>query len=128
MTDTSLEMFSEILDASESVRGMAKDGKFGFVGKLQWAVFQKPKITFLREALEAYKSNLTLMLGALDVVEKTTRPMYIHCAPALPDNMLIMLQAGSKYPTKYCRKFEGAIKAASPGSQASGIADRVRAN
>src|SRR4051812_36606885 len=34
MTEASMEMFTEILDASESVRGMSKgkDGKFGLVG------------------------------------------------------------------------------------------------
>jgi hypothetical protein len=77
MTVASLEMFSEILDASESVRTMArgKDGKFGFVSRVQWAVFQKPKIALLRAALEAYKSNLALMLGTLDTTEKVTRRM-----------------------------------------------------
>jgi hypothetical protein len=44
MTDASLEMFTEILDACERLRTMAagkdgKDGKYIFTGKFQWAVF-----------------------------------------------------------------------------------------
>jgi hypothetical protein len=78
MTDASLEMFTEILNAVENLRSMAvgkdgKDGKFSFVGKVQWVVFQKPKILVLRAAIEAYKSNLALMLGTLDVTEKVAR-------------------------------------------------------
>jgi hypothetical protein len=70
-------MFTEILNASESVRTMArgKDGKFGLVSRVQWAVFQKPKIGLLRAALEAYKSNLALMLGTLNTAQKVTRRM-----------------------------------------------------
>lgn len=79
MTDASMEMFTEILNACESVRGITKgkDGKFGFVSRVQWAVFQKPKITMLRAAIEAYKSNLALMLGTLNTAEKVTRRMYV---------------------------------------------------
>ncbi|KAH7089696.1 hypothetical protein FB567DRAFT_307885 [Paraphoma chrysanthemicola] len=78
MTDASLEMFTEILNAVESLRHMTagkdgKDGKFGLVGKLQWVVFQKPKLLVLRAAIEAYKSNLALMLGTLEVTEKVAR-------------------------------------------------------
>jgi hypothetical protein len=78
MTDASLEMFTEILNAVENLRRMTvgkggKDGKFSFVGKVQWVVFQKPKILVLRAAIEAYKSNLALMLGTLDVTEKVAR-------------------------------------------------------
>ncbi|KAF2471402.1 uncharacterized protein BDR25DRAFT_342663 [Lindgomyces ingoldianus] len=85
MTEASMEMFTEILDASESVRGMSKgkDGKFGLVGKLQWVVFQKPKITILRAALEAYKSNLALMLGTLNTAEKVTRRASMKNTPEI---------------------------------------------
>ncbi|KAF1949049.1 hypothetical protein CC80DRAFT_540596 [Byssothecium circinans] len=77
MTEVSLEMFTEILNATESVRSMSKGkgGKFGFVSRVQWAVFQKPKMTMLRAALEAYKSNLALMLGTLNTAEKVGRRM-----------------------------------------------------
>lgn len=85
MTDASLEMFTEILDASEKLRGMVKskdrkDGKLNLVGRVQWAVFQKPKISVLRAAIEAYKSNLALMLHTLNTAEKVTRRMYVSYA------------------------------------------------
>ena len=49
MTDASLEMFIEILDAAKTMQSMikgkeGKDGKFRFVSRVQWTVFQKPKI------------------------------------------------------------------------------------
>jgi hypothetical protein len=74
MTDTSLEMFGEILDVLDSLRSATKmpDGKLNVRRRLQWA-FQKPKIMMLRAALDAYRSNLALMLGTLDIAEKTTR-------------------------------------------------------
>ncbi|KAF2800470.1 hypothetical protein K505DRAFT_331692 [Melanomma pulvis-pyrius CBS 109.77] len=80
MTDASLEMFTEILNAADAMKGMVKgkdgkDGKFGFVGRVQWAVFQKPKILVLRAAIEAYKSNLALMLGTLNTAERVGRRM-----------------------------------------------------
>lgn len=82
MTDASLEMFSEILNAVKTLRDMAagkdgKDGKFGFVGKVQWVIFQKPKILVLRAAIEAYKSNLQLMLATLDTAEKVSRRVLV---------------------------------------------------
>lgn len=77
MTDASVEMFTEVLDAAETLRGMAstkeRDRKFGLVSKLQWVVFQKPKIVVLRAALEAYKSNIALMLGTINIVEKVAQ-------------------------------------------------------
>jgi hypothetical protein len=75
MTEASMEMFTEILDACESVKSMTKgkDGKFGLVSKVQWAVFQKPKMAVLRAAIEAYKSNLALMLNTLNTAEKVSR-------------------------------------------------------
>jgi len=41
--------------------------------RLYWAAFQKPKIFVLRAALEAYKSDLALMLGTLNTAEKVAR-------------------------------------------------------
>jgi hypothetical protein len=78
MTDASAEMFTEVLDAAETLRGMTigkdgRDGKFNFLGKLQWVIFQKPKILVLRAAMEAYKSNIALMLGTINTVEKVAR-------------------------------------------------------
>jgi hypothetical protein len=78
MTDASVEMFTEVLNAAESLRAMAKgkdkkDGKFGFVSKVHWVVFQKPRIVVLRAAIEAYKSNIALMLGTINTIEKVAR-------------------------------------------------------
>lgn len=78
MTEASLDMFTEILDAAEQLRRMTngkagKDGKFGVMERFQWAVFQKPKMILLRAAIEAYKSNLALMLGTLNTAEKVAR-------------------------------------------------------
>jgi hypothetical protein len=83
MTATSMEMFTEILDASEKLKGIVKgkdgkDGTFGLVGRLQWAVFQKPKIMVLRAAIEAYKSNLALMLATLNIAEKVARQPCVY--------------------------------------------------
>ncbi|ORY18035.1 hypothetical protein BCR34DRAFT_554697 [Clohesyomyces aquaticus] len=85
MTTASMEMFTEMLDACESIRGMArgKGGKFGFTGRLQWAVFQKPKVVILRAALEAYKSDLALMLGTLNTAEKVMRRASIKISQAI---------------------------------------------
>jgi hypothetical protein len=74
MTDTSLEIFGEILDVIESLCSVTEtpDIKLKVRRRLQWA-FQKPRITMLRAALDAYQSNLALMLGTFDIIEKTTR-------------------------------------------------------
>ncbi|KAF2433954.1 RA-domain-containing protein [Tothia fuscella] len=76
MTNTSLEMFAEIIDVIEGLH-LASDiseSKLNVRRRLQW-VFQKPKILMLRAALDAYRSNLALMLGTLDIAEKTTRSL-----------------------------------------------------
>lgn len=82
MTTASLEMFTEILNATESLKSLTtgrdgKDGNFGLVTRVQWAVFKKPKLLILRAAIEAYKSNLSLMLGTINTAEKVTRRMYV---------------------------------------------------
>lgn len=75
MTDASLEMYSDILTITGSLQAMAKtqEGKFKLRARIQWAAFDKPKLTMLRAALEAYKSNLALMLGTLGIAEKVSR-------------------------------------------------------
>ena len=83
MADDSLQMFTEVLDAVDKMRKMTsgregRDGNFGLVERLQWAVFKKPKLLVLRAAIEAYKTNLTLMLSTLSTVERTARPMYVY--------------------------------------------------
>jgi hypothetical protein len=74
MTDTSLEIFAEILDVVENLRSFTEmpDSMLKIRRRLQWA-FQKPKILMLRAALDAYRSNLALMLGTLDIAEKMSR-------------------------------------------------------
>lgn len=80
MTTASLEMFTEILDAARDLEDMVKgkegkDGKVGIMSRFQWAIFQRPKMLVLRAAIEAYKSNLALMLGTLSTAEKVGRRM-----------------------------------------------------
>lgn len=78
MTEASVDMFTEVLNAAENLRSLAKgkDGKggtFSLFNKVHWVVFQKPKIVVLRAAIEAYKSNITLMLGTINIVEETAQ-------------------------------------------------------
>ena len=78
MTTASLEMFVDILDAAKDLEDMVKgkegkDGKIGIMSRFQWAIFQRPKMVVLRAAIEAYKSNLALMLGTLSTAEKVGR-------------------------------------------------------
>jgi hypothetical protein len=80
LTAASLNMFDEILDVTESLRRMTsdKDGehsgsKFGLRKRMVWMAFQKPKIVPLRAQLEAYKSNLALMLGTLEVSQRAAK-------------------------------------------------------
>lgn len=81
MTNDSLQMFMEILNAVDKLKKMTtgregKDGNFGLVERVQWAVFKKPKLLVLRAGIEAYKTNLTLMLSTLSTAERATRPTY----------------------------------------------------
>lgn len=81
MTDDSLQMFTEILNAVDKLKKMTmgregKDGNFGLVERVQWAVFKKPKLLVLRAAIEAYKTNLTLMLSTLSTAERASRRSY----------------------------------------------------
>lgn len=78
MTEDSLQMFTEILNAVDKLKKMTqgrdgKDGNFNLVERVQWAVLKKPKLLVLRAAIEAYKTNLTLMLSTLSTAEKATR-------------------------------------------------------
>ncbi|OAL01595.1 hypothetical protein IQ06DRAFT_126073 [Phaeosphaeriaceae sp. SRC1lsM3a] len=87
MTAASIDMFTEVLNAAEILRTMVRnkdgrEGKFTFVNKVQWVVFQKPKIGVLRAAIEAYKSNIAMMLGTINIVEKIARRTSYANAPA----------------------------------------------
>lgn len=101
MTNASVEMFTEVLNAAETLRTITKgkdgrDGKFTFVSKVQWVVFQKPKIVVLRAAIEAYKSNIALMLGTINTVEKVARRMSVICR--LTPNHLTQTYANRSIP------------------------------
>jgi hypothetical protein len=87
VTTASVEMFTEVLSAAETLRSMTdgkdgRDGSFNFVSRFQWAVFQKPKIVVLRAAIEADKSNIALMLGTVNIVEKATRRTSVKLLPS----------------------------------------------
>lgn len=73
MTTASKEMFTEILGLIESIkkaawgRSVSPDSpKFNLASRIRW-VMNKPKFTFLRSALEAYKSNLSLLMGSIQL-------------------------------------------------------------
>ncbi|KAH6642652.1 hypothetical protein C7974DRAFT_106797 [Boeremia exigua] len=88
MTDDSLQMFTEILNAVDKLKKMTtgrggKDGNFGLVERVQWAVFKKPKLLVLRAAIEAYKTNLTLMLSTLSTAERVRRTSEPHNAATI---------------------------------------------
>ena len=72
-------MYSDILMITKSLQAMAKtqEGRFRLRSRFYWVAFQKPKIIGLRATLEAYKSDLALMLGTLNIAEKATRPTYV---------------------------------------------------
>jgi len=77
LTSVSLEMYSEIITITKSLehRADSSEGRMGLKTRFYWVAFQKPKIVGLRAALEAYKSNLLLVLGTLNIAEKAARPM-----------------------------------------------------
>jgi hypothetical protein len=103
MTTASVEMFTEVLNAAETLRSMTRgrdgiDGKFKFVSKVHWVVLQKPKIVVLRAAIEAYKSNIALMLGTINTVEKVARRMLVeHFRPT--SFLLMRADPSHKCPT-----------------------------
>jgi hypothetical protein len=71
MTAVSQEMFTEILDLADDMQKSSWDGRDGATGsrlnlrrRVKW-VMNKPKLTFLRTAIEAYKADLCLLLGTI---------------------------------------------------------------
>lgn len=77
MIDASQEMYSDILTVTTKLQNIAKtqEGKFNIRSRVYWVTFHKPKIIGLRAAIEAYKSNLCLMLATLNIAEKVSRPL-----------------------------------------------------
>lgn len=82
MTLASTEMFTDVLDAAESVKKIAtgatksnsgKDESMSVRQRLSWVLFKKPKITMLRASLESYKSTLVLLLGTINISERSAR-------------------------------------------------------
>ena len=70
MTAVSQQMFTEILDLVENLRSVSdfSKTKLNLAGRMKW-VLNKPKIAFLRTALETYKADLSLMLGSIHVAQ-----------------------------------------------------------
>lgn len=73
MMVVSKEMFTEILGLIDSIQKSSFGGatlpsnaKFNLVSRIRW-VMNKPKFIFLRSALEAYKSNLSLLIGSIQL-------------------------------------------------------------
>lgn len=73
MTVVSKEMFIEILALIDSIQKASwspaaslKSSRLNLAGRIRW-VMNKPKFIFLRSALEAYKSNLSLLLGSIQL-------------------------------------------------------------
>lgn len=77
MTAVSQQMFTEILDLVENLRSVSDlaKTKFNLAGRIKW-VLNKPKITFLRTALETYKADLSLMLGSIHVAQGVNSQLY----------------------------------------------------
>lgn len=73
MMAVSKEMFTEILCLIASIQKSSLGGatlpnssKFNLASRIRW-VMNKPKFVFLRSALEAYKSNLSLLIGSIQL-------------------------------------------------------------
>lgn len=73
MMIVSKEMFIEILGLIDSIRKSSFTGstllgnsKFNLASRIKW-VMNKPKFVFLRSALEAYKSNLSLLISSIQL-------------------------------------------------------------
>jgi hypothetical protein len=75
MTAVSQEMFTEILDLVDDIqkaswgrRGDAAGSRLNLTRRIKWAM-NKPKLTFLRTAIEAYKADLCLLLGTIQFAQ-----------------------------------------------------------
>lgn len=73
MMIVSQDMFTEILSLVNSIQksslggsALPNNSKFNLASRIRW-VMNKPKFVFLRSALEAYKSNLSLLLGSIQL-------------------------------------------------------------
>ncbi|KAI3392300.1 hypothetical protein diail_5908 [Diaporthe ilicicola] len=73
MMAVSKEMFTEILGLIDSIQKSSLGGStlpnnsgFNLASRIRW-VMNKPKFVFLRTALEAYKSNLSLLIGSIQL-------------------------------------------------------------
>lgn len=73
MMIVSREMFTEILSLVNNIQkssfgasGLPNNSRFNLASRIRW-VMNKPKFIFLRSALEAYKSNLSLLVGSIQL-------------------------------------------------------------
>ena len=70
--DINLEMLAEVLIAIKKVSAFTDkvpDIRTKPLRRLQWA-FQRPKITMLRAAIDVSRSNINLLIGALQITQK----------------------------------------------------------
>ncbi|KAM5355116.1 hypothetical protein ACJ41O_001762 [Fusarium nematophilum] len=70
MTAVSREMFSEILELVDCMQKSSSWGasRVNLAARVKW-VINKPKLVFLRTAIEAYKADLCLLLGSLQFAQ-----------------------------------------------------------
>ncbi|KAF4463502.1 kinase regulator Ste50 [Fusarium albosuccineum] len=70
MTAVSRDMFSEILELVDCMQRSSSWGasRVNLAARVKW-VINKPKLVFLRTAIEAYKTDLCLLLGSLQFAQ-----------------------------------------------------------
>jgi hypothetical protein len=84
MTIVSQEMFNEILTLVDSMQkeswaagpSVAAGPRLNLARRIKWAI-NKPRLTFLRTAIEAYKADLCLLLGSMHVVQGLEARKYV---------------------------------------------------
>ncbi|KAH7136242.1 hypothetical protein EDB81DRAFT_801836 [Dactylonectria macrodidyma] len=80
MTAVSQDMFTEILDLVEYLQKSSWGGQPGsrmkLAARIKW-VINKPKVAFLRTAIEAYKSDLCLLLGSMQFAQSLDAPTLV---------------------------------------------------
>ncbi|KAH7160490.1 hypothetical protein B0J13DRAFT_541197 [Dactylonectria estremocensis] len=80
MTAVSQDMFTEILDLVEYLQKPSWSSQAGsrmkLAARIKW-VINKPKITFLRTAIEAYKADFCLLLGSMQFAQSLEAPTLV---------------------------------------------------
>ncbi|KAM5342062.1 hypothetical protein ACJ41O_015093 [Fusarium nematophilum] len=68
MTAVSREMFTEILDLVHYMQESSWGSRVNLAARIRWVV-DKPKLTFLRTAIETYKADLCLLLASMQFAQ-----------------------------------------------------------